>query len=47
MHGDNEIDWLSIAVVKRILAEAGIDMADLVDAASKPRPEDSGQHGVA
>ncbi len=27
VHGDNEIDWLSIAAVERILGEAGVDMA--------------------
>ena len=29
VHGDNVLDWLSIAAVQRILGEAGIDMADL------------------
>jgi hypothetical protein len=33
LHGEDEVDWLSIAAVQRILAEAGIDMAALVDAA--------------
>jgi hypothetical protein len=28
-HGDNELDWLSIAGVERVLAEAGIDLGDL------------------
>ena len=47
VHGDNETDWLSIAAVERILAEAGIDMADLADVRSEPRPADKGQHGAA
>ena len=29
LHGDNEMDWLTIAAVQRILAEVGVDMADL------------------
>lgn len=33
VHGDNVIEALSIASVQRLLAEAGVDMADLVDAA--------------
>jgi hypothetical protein len=33
LHGEDEVDWLSIAAVQRILAEAGVDMAGLVDAA--------------
>jgi hypothetical protein len=33
VHGDNLIDWLSIASVQRILGEAGVDMGALVDAA--------------
>jgi bifunctional non-homologous end joining protein LigD len=36
VHGANAIDWLSIAAVERILAEACIDMADLVDATTTP-----------
>ncbi len=31
VHGDNELDWLSIAAVERVLAEAGVDMAVLVE----------------
>ncbi len=34
VHGDNVLDWLSIAAVQRILGEAGVDMADLGDAAA-------------
>lgn len=44
VHGDNIIDWLAIAGVQRILAEAGVDMADLVDAGDVPPP---GRRGVA
>jgi hypothetical protein len=34
-HGDDMIDWLSISSVERILAEAGIDMGDLVPATAQ------------
>nr|WP_221383323.1 hypothetical protein [Actinoplanes polyasparticus] len=34
IHGDNVIDGLFIATVQRLLAEAGVDMADLVVADS-------------
>ena len=34
VHEDNVLDWLSIAAVQRILGEAGIDMADLGEAAA-------------
>jgi hypothetical protein len=37
-HQDNEIDWLSIAAVQRILSEAGIDMADLTETTGQPPP---------
>jgi hypothetical protein len=33
-HDDNILDWLSIAAVHRILTEAGIDIADLSEAAA-------------
>jgi hypothetical protein len=33
VHGDDLIDWLSIAGVQRILTEAGVDLADLTEAA--------------
>lgn len=36
LHGESEIDWLSIAAVERILSEAGIDMADLVQITAPP-----------
>jgi hypothetical protein len=32
LHGDNAVDWLSIAGVERLLGEAGVGMADLVEA---------------
>jgi hypothetical protein len=32
IHGDNLIEWLSIAAVRRILDDAGISLADLVEA---------------
>lgn len=34
VHGDDVIDWLSIAAVQRILAEAGVDLAQLHDVAA-------------
>jgi len=33
LHDNNVIDWLSIAAVHRLLGEAGVDMADLSEAA--------------
>ena len=30
LNGDNELDWLTIASVERILGEAGVNMADLI-----------------
>ena len=34
IHDDSVLDWLSIAAVQRILAEAGVDIADLDEAAA-------------
>lgn len=31
LHGDNEIDWLTIDAVHRILADVGVDLADLTE----------------
>jgi bifunctional non-homologous end joining protein LigD len=45
-HGDDEIDWLTIGEVTRLLAEAGVDLADLVDVIDGPSP-DGGRRGVA
>jgi bifunctional non-homologous end joining protein LigD len=36
VHGDNVIDSLSIGTVQRLLAEAGVDMADLAEAPIEP-----------
>ena len=47
IHQDNELDWLSIAAVQRILGEAGVDMADLVEATDRPETSDESQHGAA
>jgi bifunctional non-homologous end joining protein LigD len=44
VHGDDVIDWLSIAAVERILEEAGVDMAQLVEVGSEPE-ERSGESG--
>jgi hypothetical protein len=50
-HQDNELDWLSIAAVQRILSEAGIDMADLTEASPTEEPPppsvDDSRHGAA
>jgi hypothetical protein len=48
VHGDNVLDGLFIATVQRLLAEAGMDMADLVEAPANdsPRSAPSGR-GVA
>ena len=32
VHGDEVIDWLSIAAVERILDNAGVDRSSLIDA---------------
>ena len=45
VHGDNEIDWLAIGTVQRILREAGVDMADLEEVVQ--RPLDDPGSGVA
>ncbi|WP_239082615.1 non-homologous end-joining DNA ligase [Actinoplanes teichomyceticus] len=37
-HGDNVIDGLAIATVQRLLEEAGVDLADLVEAAGPDGP---------
>ena len=34
VHEENVLDWLSIAAVQRILGEAGVDLADLGEAAA-------------
>jgi hypothetical protein len=36
VHSDNQLDWLSIPAVHRLLGEAGIDRADLTEAAAPP-----------
>lgn len=33
VHGDNVVEGLALASVQRLLAEAGVDMADLIEAA--------------
>jgi hypothetical protein len=48
LNGDNELEWLSIAAVQRILGEAGIDIADLEAVADQSSdPVDNPTHGVA
>jgi bifunctional non-homologous end joining protein LigD len=48
IHQDNEVDWLSIAAVQRILGEADVDMADLVEATEQPpEPLSDPRHGAA
>jgi bifunctional non-homologous end joining protein LigD len=36
VHGDNVVDGLVIATLQRLLHEAGVDMADLVEAPIDP-----------
>jgi hypothetical protein len=33
---DNQLDWLSIAAVHRILGEAGVDLANLTEVTDRP-----------
>ncbi len=48
IHADNELDWLTIAAVQRILADAGVDMADLHETTAHPAaPVDNRKHGAA
>jgi hypothetical protein len=48
VHGDSELDWLSIAAVQRILRESGVDMADLHEAGERRiEPVDNPEHGAA
>jgi bifunctional non-homologous end joining protein LigD len=47
VHGGNVIDWLSIGAVERILTEAGVDLANLVEPPTKPADGEDGQHGAA
>jgi bifunctional non-homologous end joining protein LigD len=48
VNGDNQLDWLSIASVQRILGEAGIDLADLDEVAGRPAaPVDNPALGAA
>lgn len=36
IHGDNVVDGLAIATLQRLLAEAGVDMGELVEAPIEP-----------
>jgi bifunctional non-homologous end joining protein LigD len=36
IHGENVVDGLAIATLQRLLKEAGVDMADLVEAPIAP-----------
>ena len=38
VHGDNVVDGLVIATVERLLAEAGVDMADLFEVPDRSTP---------
>ena len=47
-HVGNDVDWLSIAAVQRILGQAGVGMADLIEAPTNPAGHgDATRHGVA
>jgi len=39
IHGENLIDGLAIATVERLLAEAGVDIGNLVEASAPARAE--------
>jgi bifunctional non-homologous end joining protein LigD len=41
VHGDNVIDGLAIATLRRLLEEAGVDMADLVEGPTQPPASDA------
>ena len=48
VHGDNQLDWLTIAAVQRLLSEAGIDLADLIEVTDQPPgPADNASPGLA
>ena len=47
IHGDNVIDGLVIATLQRLLAEAGVDMADLIDADTTPTQSGAAPAGAA
>ncbi len=48
VHGDNVLDWLTIAAVERLLGEADIDMADLREVVHDPaEPVDEPESGAA
>jgi hypothetical protein len=48
VRGDSQLDWLTIAGVHRILGEAGIDIADLIEVTDRPpSPVDKPNHGAA
>ena len=46
LHGDNQLDWLTVAAVQRVLGEAIVDMADLVAVTDGP-PVDDRDPGVS
>jgi hypothetical protein len=45
LRGEKVIDWLGIGGVERILGEAGVDMAELVEVKGDPPPP--ARHGAA
>jgi bifunctional non-homologous end joining protein LigD len=48
LHGDNQLDWLTIAAVQRLLGEAGIALAALIEVTDpRPEPADNSHPGVA
>ena len=42
VHGDNMIDGLAIATLERLLAEAGVDIAELVEVDTLPGSSEPG-----
>lgn len=46
VHGENVIDRLGIAGVERVLGEAGVDMAEMVEVTGDPPPPGT-RHGLS
>lgn len=49
VRGDDDavLDWLSISMVQRILAESGVDLATLVPVVDPPACGEAAGHGAA
>ena len=47
VHGENVVDGLAIATLERLLNEAGVSMADLVDVTDRPAASPEPRPGAA